>query len=127
MAFQKGHKLAPGGARDGSGRPPDWLRQKCQEIIDKKAVLEFLGGVVAGENFEQVVNSDGEVIALPPPLKDRIKASELLLDRGYGKAAQSLALSNPDGSSFEPVSTKALLDFYQALEAGAAGLGQAGD
>lgn len=116
--LKHGVQGASGGAREGAGRPTDWLRQKCREIIDKKAVLEFLGGVVAGENFEQVVNSDGEVIALPPPLKDRLKASELLLDRGYGKPGQSVEVTGADGEPLQSLGAQDVVAILRAFEGG---------
>ncbi len=32
----------------------------------------------------------------------RVSAANAILDRGYGKPAQSVALSNPDGSNLMP-------------------------
>lgn len=97
-----------GGKREGSGRPPDWLKAKCQDLIDKNKVLEFLASVANGDDVEQAVGAEGEVIRVPAAVRDRIKASEVLLERGFGKVPQALEHSGEiNGSSrlifvFEP-------------------------
>lgn len=88
MPFQKGHKLATGGKREGAGRPADWLKEKCQEIVQKEKLIEFMGDVAAGKEFPQLATGDGEVLLLPPSIKDRRAATEWLVDRGYGKVSQ---------------------------------------
>lgn len=122
MAWKKGESGNPKGSEPGgnpgAGRPPNWLKERCQEIIDKEAVIEFLGGVVAGKDFEQVVNSEGETLKLPPPLKDRIKAAELLLDRGYGKAGQSVEVSGPEGKPLQSLSAAEVVAVLRAFESG---------
>lgn len=117
MAFEKGHKLAPGGARPGAGRTPDWLKARCQEIVDKVKVIEFLGSVVAGEDVEQAVGDQGEVIRVPASVRDKIKASEILLDRAYGKVGQPVDITLAEQSELAPVPT----DLVQSLVAAFAG------
>lgn len=105
MAFKKGHKLAKGGAREGAGRPSNWLKAKCTKIIKNKKLIEFLGDVASGKPFIHkvaLVAGTKEVFQKTidsADVKDRLKALEMLLDRGFGKAAQ--AISNPDGSAVE--------------------------
>ena len=40
--------------------------------------------------MEQVVTDAGETVQVPAAVKDRIKAAEIVLERGYGKVAQSI-------------------------------------
>lgn len=86
----------------GGGRPPDWLKAKCQDIVKNKKLIEFLAAVAGGEPFiEKVSIVDSgkafEKTIHSADVKDRLKALEMLFDRGWGKAAQ--AISNPDGSN----------------------------
>lgn len=99
MAFKKGFDAnrAKGGAREGAGRPAEWLKQKCQEAGPK--LIEFLIAVANGENMEQVVTSAGETVGVPAAVKDRIKASEIVLERGYGKVTQPLEHSGEIGKT----------------------------
>lgn len=82
----------PGGKRAGAGRPPDWLKKKCSELIDKNKLLEFVVGVATGEETEVHVTKDGDVVDCAPSIHDRLRAVEMLLDRGYGKPNQSTTL-----------------------------------
>lgn len=66
---------APGGFREGAGRKPEWLIEKCRQAGPK--VVEFLIKVATGENKEAAI-------------KDRIKAAEVILDRGYGRPDQTI-------------------------------------
>lgn len=93
-----------GGKREGSGRKPDWLKQKCQSIIDRKKIMEYLGRVAAGEETEQqvVVVRDGkdshtEIEEVKCSTRDRLHAIDMLLERGFGKAPQGLQLTGADG------------------------------
>lgn len=86
--------LKPGGVvgnKGGSGRPPEWLKAKCAKIIDRKKVVEFLGEVVGGEDVETVISFDskGKKVRtkVPADVRDRIRAAEILLERGFGKVA----------------------------------------
>lgn len=99
MPFKKGKdpNRAKGGAREGAGRSPDWLKAKCQKIIDKDKLVEFLRDVAKGKNMEQVVTDEGVSIAVPAAIRERLKATEMLLDRGFGKAAQHVELGAGEG------------------------------
>ena len=68
--FKKNNQAAIG-HRGGGGRPPDWLKAKCQKIVDREKLVEFLGRVGGG-----VVDCE---------VKDRLRAIEILMDRGWGK------------------------------------------
>lgn len=99
MAFKRGHKLAPGGARENSGRPPDWLKNKCQELIDKHKIIEFICDVASGEYTEVVF--DGELkreIRVSAKADERLKAANMLLDRGFGKPVQDVRPVDGEGN-----------------------------
>jgi hypothetical protein len=83
---RRGH----GGARKNAGRDSDWLKAKCQEQIDRYDLMGFLGKVAGGEDVEQVVTSEGTTLYVPAPVKDRLRATEMLLDRKFGKVPQPL-------------------------------------
>jgi hypothetical protein len=86
----------PGGTKGnpGGGRPPDWLKQKCREIVEKKKLIEWLGDVAAGEDVDQQINAAGECLKIPASVKDRLKAIEMLEDRGWGKPTQEIESSS---------------------------------
>ncbi len=113
--FKKGHdeRRAKGGKREGAGRPSDWLRQACQKHTDN--ILGFLHQVALGQDVEQVITEDGETVRVPAPVKERIKASEAILDRGYGKASQPVELNNADGTEFSILPTRALGEILDVL------------
>lgn len=115
--IQKGEVRNPEGCPKGAhntGRPADWLRAKCQEAGPK--VLEFLIDVATGKDMEQVVSDNGETIGVPAAVKDRIKAAEVVLDRGYGKPDQTIN-ANLD-SEFNSIPTALLSTFVAAIEGG---------
>lgn len=119
MPFQKGHKLAPGGKREGAGRTPSWFREQCQKAIEEAKGIEFARDVLAGKDFPQLATGEGEVIPLPPALKERIKALEWLTERGYGKPEQPI--TGPDGESLNLLPTDAVSALTDALRARVAG------
>ncbi len=49
--------------------------------------------VAEGKDFPQLATSEGEVLPLPPSLKDRQRAIEWLADRGYGKPIQGVDIT----------------------------------
>lgn len=97
MPFKKGHDTnrAKGGKREGAGRSPDWLREKCRAIFEKNKLADFMGDVAMGKEFPQLATGEGEVLPLPPSIKDRRAAVEWLADRGFGKVTQPV--SGEDG------------------------------
>ncbi len=109
--FTKGHKLAPGGARQGAGRPPEWLKERCREAGPQ--VIEFLIEVSTGGPMEQVVNAAGETIGVPAAVKDRIKAAEIVLNRGYGMPNQPI--SNADESNLNLIPTQAVSELAHVI------------
>lgn len=93
---------AMGGKRANAGRPPDWLKAECQKAGPN--IIRFLVSVANGEAQEQVVNGEGETIAVPASVKDRIKAAEVVLDRGFGKVNQPLTGENGEALTVQIVS-----------------------
>lgn len=99
MPFQKGNKVAKGGDRPNSGRPPNWLREKCQKLIEDKKLIDFLADVASGEYMENVFDgSQKQGLMRSADAKDRMKAAEMLMDRAYGKASQTMELTGAGGS-----------------------------
>lgn len=99
--FQHGNKI---GAcpKPGSGRTPEWLKEKCREFIEKDKLVEFLSSVANGSKVRDVFLDNGSIVPCAAEVKDRMKATEILLDRGFGKAPQDV---NLNGSiSFDLVS-----------------------
>ena len=113
--FEKGNTLAPGGPRPNSGRPADWLKAQCRKVIEEKQLIKFLADVAAGESMEQAVGGEGEIISVPAAVRDRLKATEILLDRGFGKADQAIDVTT-HGNEDRPT-TEALLQTITALRA----------
>lgn len=95
--LKSGAKPARGGKRAGAGRPPDWLKKKCSSLVDKNKLLEFVMRVAVGEETEQHVTKEGDVVDVAPSTHDRLRAVEMLLDRGFGKPAQAVELGGADG------------------------------
>ena len=106
--FEKNNKLATGGARPGAGRPSDWFREQAQKALEEAKGLEFMRDVASGVEFPQLATSEGEVINLPPPLKERRAAVEWLADRAHGRALESVKLDatvhQPEPIVFVPTS-----------------------
>lgn len=117
VKFEVGNTVKLGKPSPGSGRTPDWLKAKCQEIVDKAKVIEFLADVVNGVDVEQAVGGEGEVIRVPAAVRDRIKAAEILLDRAFGKAGQPLDVTVTQ-SELASTPTADILDLVAAFRGG---------
>ena len=99
-AQEHGGVLVRGGT-PGIGRPKEVLRRACREAFTDKAGVAFVAGVMAGEVTESVTVTVGsgkdahaEVVQVPPKIRDRLYAPELLMDRGYGKPDQALQVED---------------------------------
>jgi hypothetical protein len=100
MPFERGNKYAKGGARPGGGRKPEWLTEKCRDIVESRQLVEFLADVAAGEKVETFVTPNGKCVKIPASIKDRREATQILLDRGFGKPAQEMVHSGEVGGRF---------------------------
>lgn len=65
-----------GGKREGAGRPTNWVRDTCATIIDKHKLFNELARIASKGKKEN----------------DRLRAIEMLADRAFGKALQSVEL-----------------------------------
>jgi hypothetical protein len=87
----KGGKV---GHKGGSGRPPDWLKNTCKKFVKQKRLIAWLASVASGDFFHTRVWVDDSGVTHhekePAAVKDRIRAIELLLERGWGKPAQEV-------------------------------------
>lgn len=92
-----------GGRRDGSGRKPDWLKERCKKLIDSKKLLEYVARVAAGEETEDRTTKDGDVFQVGVSTHDRLTAFSLLMDRGFGKPIQALEHTLPADTRWEIV------------------------
>lgn len=92
-----------GGKRPGSGRPPDWLKEKCQSAVDKNALIDLITRIATGEETEQHITKDGDVVDVAPSAMVRLRAIEMLLDRGYGKPTQALEHSGSMSLTLENI------------------------
>lgn len=104
--------MASGGARPGAGRKKG-VRNKV--TADVKAIAQQYGQEAITALVEIAISSDA-------PAAARVSAANALLDRGYGKPAQSVELTGKDGG---PISTKTerdLTDEELAAELGKYGI-----
>lgn len=86
-----------GGKRKNAGRPPDWLKAKCANLVDKNKLIEFIVRVANGDETEpQIVRSGGDVSVeeCAPSIKDRLRAVEMLLDRGFGRPTEHVEVTD---------------------------------
>lgn len=101
-------KLPPpgkGGKREGSGRKPEWLQNECKRIVDVNGLLDFLGDVASGKPVKSTLgikDENGYVkemsgLQVSADIKDRLKAVEMLMDRGWGKPPQAVEVGGKDG------------------------------
>jgi hypothetical protein len=95
--LNSGAKPAPGGARKGAGRKPDWFKAECARILDQHKLLEFMGRVASGQETETHIDAMRNVHEIPAKMSDRIKAVEFLADRAHGKPAQAVEVSGEGG------------------------------
>ncbi len=105
--FKKGKSGNPKGKSNPglAGRKPDWFKLRAEMFLKKKDsktqcdYLEFLYKVLHGYDFEQGINENGEVLKIPPSIKDRLAAGRDLADRAKGKPAQAIINADDDGKN----------------------------
>lgn len=89
-----------GGKRKGAGRRPDWLKKKCCDLVDKNKLVEFLSRVADGSESFMALDKLGRAVEIGPEIKDRLRAVEMLLDRGFGKAIQGVEHSGSVATTY---------------------------
>ena len=82
-----------GGARPGAGRPPGKLNKARREIASSARAVGERALAVLIEVMEDRAAS----------ARDRVTAATAILDRGYGKPHQSVALEDGDGGPLRVV------------------------
>lgn len=80
MTFQPGNTHGKGGKREGAGRPPNWLRDKCAALVDKRKLTEFLADTAAGKALDFLVLKDGTKIKVPAGMDARVRAAGKLIE-----------------------------------------------
>ena|SRR3990167_4341003 len=78
------------------GRPPNYIKLMCQQLLDTKGVVEFLRAVATGKDAEIHVTMGGKVVSVPVRAALRADTIFKLMDRGYGLPTQSIELSGVD-------------------------------
>lgn len=96
--FEKGNQTAKGN-KGGTGRPPDWIRDKIDEIVDWDKKIQFLNNVVDGKPVDRFYSAQGKRtnLLLPAGIRERIRALEILLERRWGKAPQDIKVGADEG------------------------------
>src|SRR5437879_6873598 len=86
------------------GRPPDWFRAVCLEILDHEKLVEFVGRVAVGKETEEkvIANPHGgyQIVKVACDVSTRLEAFKLLAMWGVGKPTQVIitAPQTPDES-----------------------------
>ena len=89
-----------GGKREGSGRKPNWLTEKCKELVETHDLMGYLVRIASGKEMEEVATKDGPV-RVEIGARDRMHAIEILLGRGFGKAIQGVEVSGEGGGPIQ--------------------------
>jgi hypothetical protein len=105
----EGHFL-PGASPNPGGKPK--IDQEIRRAAQERSVaaIEFLGSVMNGDNLETVVTREGAVVKVPASVKDRIAASEVLLERAVGRAPVADLKDDEDGA--ERLTNQDLLELF---------------
>lgn len=82
-----------------TGRPPNAIKELCRRLVFNDKLIERLSAIATNDE-EQT--------------RDQIRAIEVLLDRGFGKAEQSLDITQHDEAR---PSTDVLIQTISALRA----------
>lgn len=82
----------PGNA--GGGRPKEVWRRHIRKALERAGGVDFLVRVVKGEVKEQVVDNDGNLVEIPPKVRDRIVAANILIEQAFGKPPQHVQIED---------------------------------
>jgi hypothetical protein len=117
--FEKGHKLAPGGPRPNSGRPPNEFRQWLGSVVHSDKARERLKKILEdGEDADEKVTDQGVQVPIRAKAQTYLAALELAWSYLESKAPTDI---NVTESQLDPVPTRALLDVIAALPGGTTG------
>lgn len=102
MAFQKGHKFAKGGFREGSGKPTDKFRAKMTALSDSPAAWKFRKDVIEGNPIEErtiidIVSGREIKTLVTPSIENRRRMLADIDNRAHGLSAQAVALTDGNG------------------------------
>ena len=75
--FEKGNKIRLGSKNPNAGRPSSKVKQLAKSRTLR--ILKRLADIADGKDLEQVVNENGESIKIPSPIREQIKAGEVVL------------------------------------------------
>lgn len=102
--FEKGHKLAKGGARKGAGRKPNWYKALAEKLIREKKLLPRLADMAAGAPIvkKQIIVGEGKdakriTLKSAADAGTQVYAADKLFDRAWGKAAQEVQHTGKEG------------------------------
>jgi len=99
------------------GRPKDEIKAECYGLATDAAplILARFIKISLGENTEQVVTDQAEVLPVPAPAPSQIKAGEVVLSYVLEKAAERLELTGANGDPLPGVPASATREFIDAL------------
>lgn len=88
----------------GGGRLTKDFTKWMKVLPHSKAARKFIEDLIAGEPIEEKIISGAsgwDRVKVPAPAKVRAEVIQYFIDRGYGKAVQSLEHSGKDGSPLQ--------------------------
>lgn len=99
MPFQKGHKLAKGGKRTGSGRKPDEFKRIMAELASREDTIAYFNKVLkrADDSDEFLVLQTGVQVPIKVDADTWLKFWKEARDTGFGKATQPIEHSGDVG------------------------------
>jgi len=83
-AEDRGH----GGVREGSGRKPDWFKEKCADLACSPKFFTFAEKVFNGELVEPKITKEGLGIYMEASVGDKVYLWEKLAAYGFGKPTE---------------------------------------
>lgn len=93
----KDPRIAPGGARKGAGRKPDWFKEEMQRLATTVYAIQFLEDCISGKDVDEYITDQGECIPHRAKADTRIRAWEAVADRGFGRPTQQVHQTGTNG------------------------------